>query len=303
MTKSYVKYILSLLIFGSNGIVASCILLSSSEIVFSRTIIGSLFLGLVFIFGRKRLQLEQIKKQWFYLSGSGISMGLSWIFLFEAYRLTGVSTATLAYYCGPVIVIAVAPFIFHEKMIVSKIIGIVLVALGMVFVNGSDFLKEGMSWGLMCGIISALLYAAMIISNKKVEKLTGLEITLVQLVTACAVVALYTLLMHKGTISISGTNIIPILFLGVVNTGIGCYLYFSSIHELPAQSVAICSYIDPLSALVFSAILLNEHLSMVQIVGAILILGGAAFSELYNFRQNQILNTITGTERFFRNRI
>ena len=196
-----------------------------------------------------------------------------------------------------------ARYIILEKMIVSKIIGIVLVALGMVFVNGSDFLKEGMSWGLMCGIISALLYAAMIISNKKVEKLTGLEITLVQLVTACAVVALYTLLMHKGTISISGTNIIPILFLGVVNTGIGCYLYFSSIHELPAQSVAICSYIDPLSALVFSAILLNEHLSMVQIVGAILILGGAAFSELYNFRQNQILNTITGTERFFRNRI
>jgi Predicted permeases len=278
--KSYVKYILSLLIFGSNGIVASYILLSSSEIVLSRTIIGSLFLGLVFIFGRKRPQFEQIRKQWFYLLGSGISMGLSWIFLFEAYRLTGVSTATLAYYCGPVIVIAIAPFIFHEKMTVNKMIGIFLVALGMVFVNGSDFLVEGMSWGLMCGIISALLYSTMIISNKKVKKLTGLEITLVQLLTACAVVALYTLSMHKGTISISGSNVIPILFLGMVNTGIGCYLYFSSIHELPAQSVAICSYIDPLSALVFSAIILNEHLRMVQILGAILILGGAAFGEL-----------------------
>jgi drug/metabolite transporter (DMT)-like permease len=288
MTKSYVKYILSLLIFGSNGIVASYILLSSSEIVFSRTIIGSLFLGLVFIFGRKRPQFEQIIGQWFYLLGSGISMGVSWIFLFEAYRLTGVSTATLAYYCGPVIVIAVAPFIFHEKMTASKMIGIILVALGIVLVNGSDFLTKGMSWGLICGIISALLYATMIISNKKVEKLTGLEITLVQLVTACAVVALYTLLMHKGTISISGTNIIPILFLGVVNTGIGCYLYFSSIHELPAQSVAMCGYIEPLSALIFSAIILNEHLSMAQIIGAILILGGAAFGELYHFRKNQI---------------
>ncbi len=285
MTKSYLKYILSLLIFGSNGIVASYILLSSAEIVLSRTIIGSVFLGLVFIIGRKRIAYQQIKKQWFYLLGSGMSLGLSWIFLFEAYRLTGVSTATLAYYCGPVMVIAVAPFIFHEKMTAGKVIGISLVVLGMVLVNGSDFVTEGMSWGLMCGIISALFYAIMIISNKKMEKLTGLEITFVQLVTACAVVAFYTLLMHKGTISISRTDFIPILFLGVVNTGIACYLYFSSIHELPAQSVAICSYIDPLSALVFSAIILNEHLSTVQILGAIFILGGAAFSELYHFRK------------------
>jgi len=291
MMKAYVKYILSLLIFGSNGIVASYILLSSSEIVLSRTIIGSLFLGLVFIFGRKRPQFQQIKKQWFYLLGSGISMGLSWIFLFEAYRLTSVSTATLVYYCGPVIVIAVAP---HEKMTINKMIGIILVAVGMVLVNGSDFLTGGLSWGLMCGIISALLYATMIISNKKVVKLTGIEITLVQLVTACVVVAVYTLLMHKGTISISGTNIIPILFLGVVNTGVGCYLYFSSINELPAQSVAICSYIDPLSALVFSAIILNEQLSTVQTVGAFLIFGGAAFGELYHFKKNQIYNTNSG---------
>lgn len=288
MTKSYIKYILSLLIFGSNGIVASYILLSSSLIVFSRTVIGSILLVLVFILGRKRPQFEQIKKQWLYLLGSGISMGLSWIFLFEAYRLTGVSTATLVYYCGPVIVIAVAPFIFHEKIKARKIIGIISVALGMVLVNGADFLTYGMSWGLMCGIMSALFYATMIISNKKVEKLTGLEITLVQLVTACAVVAPYALLTHTGTIYISVTSIIPILFLGVINTGIGCYLYFSSINEIPAQSVAICSYIDPLSALVYSAIVLKEHLGMLQIAGAIFILGGAAFSELYHFRKNQI---------------
>ncbi|AFQ46224.1 DMT family transporter [Desulfosporosinus meridiei] len=294
MTRSYLKYILSLLVFGSNGIVASYILLSSSEIVLSRTIIGSLFLGLVFIVGGKKPHFEQIKKQWFYLLGSGFSMGLSWIFLFEAYRLTSVSTATLAYYCGPVIVIAAAPYIFREKMTINKMIGIILVVLGMVFVNGSDFLTGGMSWGLMCGIISALLYAAMIISNKKVKELDGLEITLVQLITSCMIVALYTLLMHESIISITRSSIMPILILGIVNTGVGCYLYFSSIHELPAQSVAICSYIDPLSALVFSAIILNEHLSMVQILGAILILGGAAFGESYHFRGRGALSVSQG---------
>jgi len=293
MTKAYVKYVISLLIFGSNGVVASYILLSSSQIVLARTVIGSLFLGLVFMLGRQRPDFEQIKKQWRYLLGSGISLGLSWVFVYEAYRLIGVSTATLSYYCGPVIVLAVAPFIFQEKMTVSKLTGISLVVLGMVLVNGADFLTEGMSWGLLCGLMAALFYAAMIIANKKIAQLTGLEITLVSLVTASAVVAPYALLLHRGTqaVALAGPNLIPILIIGVVNTGIACYLYFAAVHELPAQSVAMCSYIEPLSALVFSALMLNEHLTMVQILGATFILGGAVFSELYPFKKEQKLNT------------
>jgi len=288
MKKSYLKYILSLLIFGSNGIVASYIALSSSEIVLSRTIIGSLFLGLIFIIGRRDLHIEQIKKQWFYLLGAGVSMGASWICLFQGYQLASVSTATLAYYCGPVLVIAAAPFLFQESMTASKIIGIVMVIFGMVFVNGSDFLAAGWSLGLLCGLLSALFYAGMIIFIKKVTKLSGLESTFIQLIIAGLVIALYMLCVQHGAMDISGKEIIPILFLGIVNTGVACYLYFSSMQALPAQSVAICSYVDPLSALLFSAVILNEHLSLLQVVGASLVLGGAAFSELYPFRKSEI---------------
>jgi drug/metabolite transporter (DMT)-like permease len=290
MKKSYLKYILSLLIFGSNGIVASYITLSSSEIVLSRTIIGSLFLGLVFIAGRKRLNLGQIKRQWFYLLGAGISMGASWLFLFQGYQLASVSTATLAYYCGPVLVIAVAPFFFQETMTASKIIGVVMVAFGMVFVNGSDFLAEGWSWGLACGLLSALFYAGMIIFIKKVTELSGLESTFIQLIIAGMVIAVYMLCVQHGVMDISGKEIIPILLLGIVNTGVACYLYFSSMQALPAQSVAICSYVDPLSALLFSAVILNEHLSLIQVVGASLVLGGAACSELYPFKKMESKN-------------
>jgi drug/metabolite transporter (DMT)-like permease len=84
------------------------------------------------------------------------------------------------------------------------------------------------------------------------------------------------------TISFAPQSIFPILFLGVVNTGIGCYLYFSSIQKLPAQSVAICGYLEPLSALVFSALLLQERLTLIQIAGAILILSGSIFGEFFH---------------------
>ena len=50
------KYIAALLLFGSNGIVASFIPLSSPEIVFTRTLIGSLFLVVVFIAAGQKVE-------------------------------------------------------------------------------------------------------------------------------------------------------------------------------------------------------------------------------------------------------
>ncbi|MPN42219.1 hypothetical protein SDC9_189775 [bioreactor metagenome] len=80
--------------------------------------------------------------------------------------------------------------------------------------------------------------------------------------------------------------------MGLINTGIGCYLYFSSVTRLPVQSVAICGYLEPLSAVFFSALLLGERMTPIQIGGAALLLGGAAFAELFRARRKaQALET------------
>ena len=108
-----------------------------------------------------------------------------------------------------------------------------------------------------------------------------------QLITSFMTVAIFLGLKQGFSVNIAPGSLVPILLLGIVNTGIGCYFYFSSIGDLPVQTVAICGYLEPLSALLFSAALLGEKLSFVQIVGALLILGGAAFVEL--FRQKYLL--------------
>ena len=70
--------------------------------------------------------------------------------------------------------------------------------------------------------------------------------------------------------------------LGVVNTGLGYYLYFSGVQRLSAQSVSICGYMEPFTALALSAILLGESLTVLQWLGAACILGGVALSELWH---------------------
>jgi uncharacterized membrane protein len=94
--KAASKYITALLLFGTNGVVVSQIALSSYEIVFTRTLIGALFLVVLFVFSKQEMRFGRNRRHSLYLVISGAAMGASWVFLFEAYKQTGVSTATLA---------------------------------------------------------------------------------------------------------------------------------------------------------------------------------------------------------------
>ena len=279
MKASYLKYIFALLLFGSNGIVASLIHLSSYEIVLLRTLIGSLLLIAIFFIAREKLTFYKYKTQSVFLAISGIAMGTSWIFLYEAYDEIGVSLASLAYYCGPVIVMILSPFLFGEKLTKIKVCSFLVVLVGIFLVNGTAF-ENGVSvWGLACGLLSAVCYSLMVMFNKKAKDITGLENSMLQLFVAFLTVAIFVGIKQGYRMEIDTQSIIPILVLGLLNTGIGCYFYFSSIGKLPVQTVAICGYLEPLSAVVFSVIFLKETMLPIQIIGAVLIIGGAMLGE------------------------
>ena len=280
MKTSYLKYIFALLLFGSNGIVASLIHLSSYEIVLLRTLIGSLLLIAIFFIAREKLTFYKYKTQSIFLAVSGIAMGTSWIFLYEAYDEIGVSLASLAYYCGPVIVMILSPFLFGEKLTRIKVCSFLIVLVGIFLVNGTAF-ENGVSvWGLACGLLSAVCYSLMVMFNKKANDITGLENSMLQLFMAFITVAIFVGIKQGYRMQIDTQSIIPILVLGLLNTGIGCYFYFSSIGKLPVQTVAICGYLEPLSAVVFSVIFLKETMLPIQIIGAVLIIGGAMLGEI-----------------------
>lgn len=280
MKIAYIKYLLALLLFGSNGIVASQILLNSYEIVFLRTLIGSVLLIVLFKLSGGKFTFTKYKKDLLFITLSGIAMGTSWMFLYEAYQQIGVGISSLIYYCGPVIVMILSPLIFKEKLTYPKIIGFLIVVIGLLLVNG-DVSGNGTNiWGLFCGGMSALMYFFMVTLNKKSRQITGMENSTIQLTISFLTVAGFVLFKQGLVIDLSGVNWFAVIFLGVVNTGIGCYLYFSPLSKLPVQSVAVLGYLEPLSAVVFSAVLLSETMSMIQILGAALIIGGAMFGEL-----------------------
>ena len=275
----FLKYLLALFMFGTNGIVASHISLSSYEIVLLRTLIGSLLLIALFFLTGGRLTFFKEKKQSLFLAASGIAMGASWMFLYEAYAQIGVSIASLAYYCGPVIVMALSPLLFGEKLTLPKIIGFAAVVTGIFLINGN---ADGnlSKWGVFCGLMSAFMYAFMVICNKKAKDITGLENSMLQLFASFLTVAVFVGIKQGFAMDIPKESLVPIFVLGLINTGVGCYFYFSSIGKLPVQTVAVCGYLEPLSAVLFASVLLKEKMSAVQLAGAVLIIGGAMCAEL-----------------------
>lgn len=282
MKKAYFKYIIALLLFGSNGIVASNIHLPSVEIVFWRTLIGSLLLVVIFLATRQKITFIKEKRDTLFIVLSGIAMGTSWMFLYEAYSQIGVSLASLSYYCGPVIVMALSPILFKEKLTKNKFMGFFSVLIGIFLVNGTVSGKELNIFGIFCGLMSAVMYSFMVILNKKATKVQGLENSTIQLIVSFLTVAVFVGFKTGYQITISGNDLLWVMVIGLLNTGVGCYFYFSSIGKLPVQTVAICGYLEPLSAVILATIILGETMLPLQILGAILIIGGAVFGECYN---------------------
>ncbi len=309
MKKTYLKYFLALILYGSNGIIIRHIPLSSHKIVLYRTLIGGIFLITLFLYRRhrsaeesgvtskKRFQIQ--KKQALCLLISGASIGTSWIFLYEAYRYVGVGVATLVYYCGPVFVMLLSPLLFRERITGRKAFGFGLVLLGMIFLNGTSLLEGGLSTGLLFCLIAALLFAGMVIFSKKASDISGLDSSMYQIIASFVTVAVYSFFREPSLSyfremgsDLSG-NLLPLLILGILNTGIANYLYFSAIPKLPVQTVSACSYLEPLSALAFSVVLLGEAFSPLQMAGALLILGGSMFDECVSLLRHHPPRRIT----------
>ena len=278
--KAFIKYVCALLLFGLNGIVASQISMTSYEIVFLRTLIGSILLAILFLLAKGKFTIKKYPRDSAFIIFSGIAMGTSWMFLYEAYQQIGVSLSSLLYYCGPVIVMILSPLIFKERLTVPKISGFLIVLIGIFLVNGKAAISGGNSWGLFCGGMSALMYFFMVTLNKQSKKITGMENSVIQLTVSFLTVAVFVGFKQHFALSVPIEDWKWILILGLVNTGLGCYLYFSPLSKLPVQTVAVCGYLEPLSAVVFASLILGESMSFYQIIGAICIIGGAMIGEI-----------------------
>lgn len=280
--------IISMIVFGTIGIFVKFIPLSSGEIALYRAILAIILLGLFLLITKQKIKFSEIKKDLLLLAASGIAMGINWIFLFEAYKFTTVSVATLSYYFAPVLVTIIAPFLFKEKLTLKQIICFIMSTVGLILLTGIGDLGNGSTHlkGIIFGLLAAVFYATVILLNKFIKGVSGINRTFLQFLGSIIVLLPYVIFTSGFNVaSLEKISFIYLLIVGLVHTGICYCMYFSSLKELKGQEVAILSYIDPLVAVIVSLVFLNESMNILQIIGGILILGFSIWNEI-NIKKN-----------------
>ncbi len=288
--KFYLMFVAAMLIFGSNGVFASMLEMSGAQLVLLRTLIGGAVLLIIILISRSRTPKEVLLREKWRLLFAGVCLGANWALLFEAYNLMNVSLATLTYYTAPVLVLVLAPLVLKERQNGLAYLGMAVVIVGMLLVVGTDFGEGGVSaTGLIVGLGSAVFYAMLMLVNKQITGVSGLNLTFIEIVIAAVILLPYVFATSGGVpLPTDARGIFALLFLCTVNTGFACWLYFSSMNRLPAKAVALMGYFNPVSALIFSAVFLDERLSGVQLAGAVLVLAGALVGQ---FRPRRFTKT------------
>lgn len=279
------KYLLGMILFGSNGIVASGTALSSVELVYMRSIIGAVLLLILYFATGHRLRVLEHKKDLLFVALSGVAMGADWLFLFEAFDQIGVSLSVLINYMGPMIVILLSPILFQEKIGPVKGLAFIAALIGVFLTSGQAVTAGLHMWGLTCAVLSAFCSAGLIIFNKMAVEIKGMENATVQLLSTAITVAAFIGLKQGLVIEILPEDWLRVLWLGILNTGVACYLVFSPIAYLPAQTTAVCTYAEPVAAVLMSMLFLHEAMRPLQVLGAVLIIGGAMLAEIVNVKE------------------
>lgn len=278
------KLALSMFIFGTIGIFRRGIVLPSSIIALVRAVVGTVFLLCVILLKKQKIDSNAVRKNLLLLILSGILLGFNWILLFEAYQYTSVATATLSYYMAPIFIILVSPLLLKERLTLRKSICVAVALGGMVLVSG--FAETGITSisemkGVLFGLAAAVFYASVVLMNKGICDITAYDKTIMQLGIAAVVLLPYTLLTENwASLRFDSNSVVMLLIMGIVHTGFAYAMYFGTTRTLSAQTLALFSYIDPIVAVLLSALLLKEPMSTLSLIGAVAVLGSTIVSEL-----------------------
>ena len=280
--------ILSMVIFGSVGIVVNYIPLSPAMIAGLRALIGALVMAVVMILRKKGISRAAILKNLGWLLLSGVALSANWILLFMSYDYTGsVAVSTVCYYMAPVIIMLLSPLVLREKLTGLRLLCVLTAVAGVVLLSGLTLGTKGDLTGILLALGAAALYAAVVLINKVMKRMPAQETTFFQLLVAAVVTLPYSLFVRHDTLVLTADSLLPILILGVVHTGLAYMLFFGAAGKLPAQSTALLSYLDPLLAVVLSALVLRQTLDAYQMIGAAMILGAAFVGEVFGSKKKR----------------
>lgn len=280
--KGLIQFISSMVIFGMIGLIIKQIQLSTIEIAMFSSFVGCTFLIVIYALCHKKLDVAFLKGYKRLMIISSVALAGNWVFLFKSYQYTSISNATLGYYFGPMIVLVLSPLILKEALSRKSVLCIIASLIGLILILSSGFLQPGLEdvLGILISMLAGSCYACLMLVNKMMPQGNRLDLTVFQLGMTSLILLCFVFIVEGGFEIHTQISALPyVILLGVMNTGIGFWLFFSGMEKLNGQSIALLSYIDPLVAIFISGLVLREQFTILQIIGGVLLIASTFLSE------------------------
>jgi len=204
----------------------------------------------------------------------------NWVLLFLSIQLTTIGNAVLSYYTAPAFMAVLGALFLRERLSMPVGIAVAVAFVGLAIVFGPTTGGGDKAFvGILCGVAAGFLYAGAVVMAKPLrERTTPWMTSLVQTVGATVLLAPLVALSGVRVSGFSTTEWGTLLLLGLLHTTVAFALFFAGIRRLDARTVGFVMYLDPLTAVVTSALVLGEHLAANQVVAGVLIVASGLYA-------------------------
>lgn len=269
--------------FGLSAIIAAGLQASAAMMVFGRGLFAFVAISLVLLIRGRRPWANGNPIVSIRLVLIGLTLAAHWVAFFVAVQKGGVALATLGFASFPSFVTVLESLLFKEKPTMPEIGVIVLASAGLALVTPSLDPGEVRVAGLLWGVFSGLLYAVIIVANRRLTSGTdGFTNCWWQYLS----VALVLLPFVAGEIpGLSAHSWAMLLLLGLICTALAFTLFIFGLKQVKSGEAAVISALEPVYAILMAWVILGDVPTLRMVGGGILILSGVVWSGLMSSRK------------------
>lgn len=204
---------------------------------------------------------------------SGVLMITNWVLLFKAFALTSMSWATIVYHINPFLVIIGGAVFLRQPISREGVLWTCVAFVGLLLVSNVLSDTQGVArselMGLILVLVASSMYAGTILLTKKLANVPPTLIVCLQTGIGTVLLAPF---LDTNHLPVNTSQWADVITLGVVHTFILYWLVFSAYQKLDVTTIAVMSFIYPVSAAVLDYLVFGHVFTVMQVVGGVIIL-------------------------------
>tara|TARA_B100001750_G_scaffold75569_1_gene60105 strand:- start:2286 stop:3140 length:855 start_codon:yes stop_codon:yes gene_type:complete len=275
--KTYAVLTIGVICISTAAVIIRLIEAPATAIAFYRLAIASIFILPLSSFLRNTNGLNQIRLQDTLMClAASVAISIHFVAWIASLEYTSVASSVILVTTSPLIVAFLSKLFFREHLHKNVYVGIALGLIGAVVLTGGDSRLEGRElWGDLLAFIGALSFAFYLILGKRVRtRLNNLDYTSFVFLSASVMLFVISVIANQPLWNFDSKSIIFIVTLAIIPQLIGHSSITWALGSVRATLVSVAIMAEPVGAILLAWLILNEHPSLANLIGGLIILSG-----------------------------